>query len=144
MFRTAFATPELLGFTGDPARKGKSLAAALLLALPLAGCVQAPSTKPSQSEIVPGSLGLGDAPAPQKRQGRLRALVSSEPGRGSGSFSAVVAAQTHVLVVLKKEIDMTTQLSATQRAVLAHAAPAHADEALYKAKRSGRNAVRAY
>jgi len=43
---------------------GKSLAAALLLALPLAGCVQAPSTKPSQSEIVPGSLGLGDVPAP--------------------------------------------------------------------------------
>jgi len=24
LFRTAFATPELLGFTGDPARKGKS------------------------------------------------------------------------------------------------------------------------
>jgi NodT family efflux transporter outer membrane factor (OMF) lipoprotein len=44
---------------------GKSLAAALLLALPLAGCVQTPSTTPSQSEIVPGSLGLGDAPAPQ-------------------------------------------------------------------------------
>jgi hypothetical protein len=24
LFRTAFATPELLGFTGDPARRGKS------------------------------------------------------------------------------------------------------------------------
>jgi len=44
---------------------GKSLAAALLLALPLAGCVEAPSTTPSQSEIVPASLGLGDAPAPR-------------------------------------------------------------------------------
>ena len=44
---------------------GKSLAAALLLALPLAGCVQTPSTTPSQSEIAPASLGLGDAPAPQ-------------------------------------------------------------------------------
>jgi len=44
---------------------GKSLAAALLLALPLAGCVQAPSTAPSQSEIAPGALGLGDVPAPQ-------------------------------------------------------------------------------
>lgn len=48
---------------------GKSLAAALLLALPLAGCVQAPSTTPSQSEIVPGSLGLGDAPAPALQTG---------------------------------------------------------------------------
>ena len=44
---------------------GKSLAAALLLALPLAGCVQTPSTTPSQSEIAPASLGLGDTPAPQ-------------------------------------------------------------------------------
>jgi len=44
---------------------GKSLAAALLLALPLAGCVEAPSTTPSQSEIVPASLGLGYAPAPR-------------------------------------------------------------------------------
>ena len=43
----------------------KSLAAALLLALPMAGCVQTPSTTQSQSEIVPGSLGLGEAPAPQ-------------------------------------------------------------------------------
>jgi NodT family efflux transporter outer membrane factor (OMF) lipoprotein len=43
----------------------KSLAAALLLALPLAGCVQAPSTTPSQSEIAPGSLGLAGPPAPQ-------------------------------------------------------------------------------
>ena len=44
---------------------GKSLAAALLLALPLAGCVQAPSTTPSQSEIAPGSLGLAGPPAPR-------------------------------------------------------------------------------
>ncbi|MEO8300534.1 MAG: efflux transporter outer membrane subunit [Rhizomicrobium sp.] len=42
----------------------KSLAAALLLALPLAGCVQAPPTTPGQSEIVPGSLGLEGPPAP--------------------------------------------------------------------------------
>jgi len=42
----------------------KSLAAALLLALPMAGCVQAPSTTPSQSEIAPGSLGLAGPAAP--------------------------------------------------------------------------------
>ncbi|HTC83722.1 MAG TPA: efflux transporter outer membrane subunit [Rhizomicrobium sp.] len=42
----------------------KSLAAALLLALPLIGCVQAPSTTPSQSEIVPATLGLGSEAAP--------------------------------------------------------------------------------
>ena len=39
-------------------------AAALLLALPLIGCVQAPSTTPSQSEIVPATLGLGSEAAP--------------------------------------------------------------------------------
>jgi NodT family efflux transporter outer membrane factor (OMF) lipoprotein len=43
----------------------KSLAALLLLALPLASCVQAPSTVPSQKEIASGSLGLGDAATPQ-------------------------------------------------------------------------------
>jgi len=43
----------------------KSLAAALILALPLVGCVQAPSTTPSQSEIVPTSLGLGSEAAPR-------------------------------------------------------------------------------
>ena len=31
----------------------------------MAACVQAPSTTQSQSEIAPGSLGLGEAPAPQ-------------------------------------------------------------------------------
>lgn len=43
----------------------KSQVAALLLALPLIGCVQAPSTKPSQSEITPTSVGLGSDLAPQ-------------------------------------------------------------------------------
>jgi len=42
----------------------KSLAAALLLALPLIGCVQVPPTTPGQSEIAPGSLGLAGPPAP--------------------------------------------------------------------------------
>lgn len=42
-----------------------SLAGLLLLAVPMAGCVQAPSTTPSQKEIAPGSLGLGDQSAPQ-------------------------------------------------------------------------------
>ena len=41
----------------------KSLAALLLLALPLAGCVQAPATTPQQTEIT--KLGLGAQPAPQ-------------------------------------------------------------------------------
>jgi NodT family efflux transporter outer membrane factor (OMF) lipoprotein len=43
----------------------KSQVAALLLALPLAGCVDAPSTVPSQTEIAPGALGLGGQAAPQ-------------------------------------------------------------------------------
>ena len=42
----------------------KSLAALLLLALPLAGCVDAPATTPSQVEIAPATLGLGAQPAP--------------------------------------------------------------------------------
>jgi len=37
--------------------------AALLLALPLIGCVQAPATTPSQSEIAPAGLGLDGAAA---------------------------------------------------------------------------------
>jgi len=43
----------------------RSRAAALFLALPLAGCVDAPPTKPSQTEIVPQTLGLGAEAAPQ-------------------------------------------------------------------------------
>ena len=43
----------------------KSQVAALLLALPLIGCVQTPPTTPSQSEIAPASLGLGNEAAPQ-------------------------------------------------------------------------------
>jgi NodT family efflux transporter outer membrane factor (OMF) lipoprotein len=46
-------------------RLNKSQVAALLLALPLVGCVEAPSTTPSQSEIAPGTLGLGGPAAPQ-------------------------------------------------------------------------------
>jgi NodT family efflux transporter outer membrane factor (OMF) lipoprotein len=42
----------------------KSQVAALLLALPLIGCVQAPATAPSQTEIVPASLGLVGEAAP--------------------------------------------------------------------------------
>ncbi|MBA2587239.1 MAG: TolC family protein, partial [Alphaproteobacteria bacterium] len=38
--------------------------AALLLALPLAACVDAPSTTPSQVQVAPASLGLGAQPAP--------------------------------------------------------------------------------
>src|SRR5450432_391600 len=41
----------------------KSLAVALLLALPLAGCMDAPATAPQQTEIT--KLGLGAQPAPQ-------------------------------------------------------------------------------
>jgi len=43
----------------------RSRAAALFLALPLAGCVDVPPTKPSQTEIVPQTLGLGAEAAPQ-------------------------------------------------------------------------------
>ena len=42
----------------------QSQVAALLLALPLIGCVQAPPTTPSQSQIAPASLGLGSEAAP--------------------------------------------------------------------------------
>jgi len=42
----------------------KSQVAALLLALPLIGCVQAPATTPSQTEIAPAGLGLAAEPAP--------------------------------------------------------------------------------
>ena len=42
----------------------QSQVAALLLALPLIGCVQAPPTTPSQSQIAPASLGLGSETAP--------------------------------------------------------------------------------
>jgi NodT family efflux transporter outer membrane factor (OMF) lipoprotein len=40
------------------------LSAALLLALPLAACVEAPSTTPSQTQIAPTALGLSVQPAP--------------------------------------------------------------------------------
>ena len=43
----------------------KSLAALLLLALSLAGCVDVPATTPSQVEIAPATLGLGVQPAPR-------------------------------------------------------------------------------
>src|SRR5438045_4562003 len=46
-------------------RLNKSQVAALLLALPLIGCVQTPPTTPSQSEIASTSLGLGSEAAPQ-------------------------------------------------------------------------------
>jgi NodT family efflux transporter outer membrane factor (OMF) lipoprotein len=46
-------------------RLNKSQVAALLLALPLIGCVEAPATTPSQTEIAPATLGLGDAAAPR-------------------------------------------------------------------------------
>ena len=52
----------------------KSLAALLLLALPLAGCVQAPATTPSQAEIAPAKLGLGVQPAPQLEPDWWKAL----------------------------------------------------------------------
>ena len=48
---------------GKPLNKNK--VAALLLALPLVGCVQTPSTTPSQREIAPAALGLGDMAAPR-------------------------------------------------------------------------------
>jgi NodT family efflux transporter outer membrane factor (OMF) lipoprotein len=43
----------------------RSQLAALFLALPFTGCVATPTTTPSQSEIVSGSLGLDGPPAPQ-------------------------------------------------------------------------------
>src|SRR3977135_3471377 len=46
-------------------RLNKSQVAALLLALPLIGCVEAPATMPSQTEIAPASLGLGGPAAPR-------------------------------------------------------------------------------
>jgi NodT family efflux transporter outer membrane factor (OMF) lipoprotein len=46
-------------------RLKKSQAAALLMALPLIGCVEAPPTTPSQTEIAPQGLGLAGPPAPQ-------------------------------------------------------------------------------
>ena len=45
-------------------RLNRSQVAALFLALPLTGCVQAPPTTPSQTEIAAGALGLGDQAAP--------------------------------------------------------------------------------
>lgn len=45
-------------------RLNRSQVAALFLALPLIGCVQAPPTMPSQNEIPPASLGLGSEAAP--------------------------------------------------------------------------------
>ena len=54
----------MLGLDDAPGTTlSKSLAALLLLALPLAGCVDAPATRPQQTEIT--KLGLGDQPAPQ-------------------------------------------------------------------------------
>lgn len=44
----------------------KSQAAALFLAMPLVGCVDAPATTPAQTEILPQSLGLGPDNAPQQ------------------------------------------------------------------------------
>jgi len=46
-------------------RLNRSQAAALLLALPLAACVEAPPTTPSQTQIGRETLGLGDQAAPQ-------------------------------------------------------------------------------
>ena len=43
----------------------KSQAAAVFLALPLIGCVEAPSTTPSQVAVASSALGLGTAAAPQ-------------------------------------------------------------------------------
>jgi len=46
-------------------RLNRAKAAALLLALPLAACVEAPPTTPTQTEIAPQTLGLGADAAPQ-------------------------------------------------------------------------------
>jgi NodT family efflux transporter outer membrane factor (OMF) lipoprotein len=46
-------------------RLNRSQAAALFLALPLVGCVDAPPTTPSQTEIASQTLGLSAEPAPQ-------------------------------------------------------------------------------
>jgi len=46
-------------------RLNRSQAAALFLALPLAACVDAPSTTPSQTEIASQTLGLESEAAPQ-------------------------------------------------------------------------------
>jgi outer membrane protein TolC len=46
-------------------RLNRSQAAALFLALPLAACVDAPPTTPSQTEIAPQALGLSAEVAPQ-------------------------------------------------------------------------------
>jgi len=54
----------MLAHTSPGMKLNKSQVAALLLALPLAGCVDAPSTVPSQTEIAPQALGLGGQAAP--------------------------------------------------------------------------------
>jgi NodT family efflux transporter outer membrane factor (OMF) lipoprotein len=46
-------------------RLNRSQAAALFLALPLVGCVEAPPTTPSQTEIAPQTIGLGAQAAPR-------------------------------------------------------------------------------
>jgi len=52
----------------------RSQVAALLLTLPLIGCVQAPPTKPTQSEVAAASLGLGVEVAPQPATDWWKAL----------------------------------------------------------------------
>jgi hypothetical protein len=65
----------------------KSQVAALLLALPLIGCVQAPATKPSQTEIAPAGLGLGGEAAPQP-QCRLVEGIQRSATRSAGRAAA--------------------------------------------------------
>jgi outer membrane protein TolC len=48
-------------------RLNRSQAAALFLALPLVGCVDAPPTTPSQTEIASQTIGLGAEAAPRSQ-----------------------------------------------------------------------------
>ncbi len=85
----------------------RSQAAALFLALPLAGCVNAPPTTPSQTEIAPQILGLGDRAAPQPRADWWKAfndpqldrlvpqLLASNPSL-QGALARIRAAQAQL------------------------------------------------
>src|SRR5471032_1585295 len=90
-------------------RLNKSQAAALLLALPLASCVDAPPTVPSQTEIAPGALGLGATAAPQPQPDWWKAfndpqldrlveqLLASNPTL-QGALARIRAAQAELSV----------------------------------------------
>jgi len=69
-------------------RLNKSQAAALFLALPLIGCVPAATTAPTQSEIAPAALGLGEEAAPQPNADWWKAFNDPQLDRLVGQLLA--------------------------------------------------------